>query len=180
MSKNYYTEIVADQNTVELLDGVAFRWFDYGTVDYSPNPNTKEYLVYIPDNVNVFFYGRSFSSRSADMSLEVYVNPTFSSEGLSMTSRVFNRNSDSPKTTDVQIWQDPVIVSDGSLVDYDETAGSVGGGTKGSLGSITLQEFPRFMPRDVYFLVRITNLSQDNVEAQYVYKLFWSELVGDN
>jgi hypothetical protein len=84
MSKNYYTEIVADQNTAELLDGVAFRWFDYGEL-------------------------------------------------------------------------------------------AAGGGAKGSVGSETTQDFPRLMPRGIYFLARITNLSEDNV-----YKLFWSELVGEN
>lgn len=177
MSKNYYTEIVADQNTVELLDGVSFRWFDYGELAAG---GIKEYIIYIPENVNVFFYGRSFASRLADMRLEVFASPTFSSEGSLMLSRIFNRNSDSPNVTNVSIWQDPVLISDGDLIDFDETAGSSGGGAKGSVGSDTTQEYPRLMPRGIYLLARITNLSEDNIAARYVYKLFWSELVGEN
>lgn len=178
MTRAYYSEISFDASTVEMLDGFAFRWFDFQQLAATA---AKEYLIYIPDiasELDIFFYGRSFASRGSNVKLEVFANPTFSSEGVAMPDRVFNRNADfSAKVPASQFWEDPTITADGTLVDYDETAGSVSesSGVKGSAGSDASQEFPRVMPKDTYLLVRITNFSTAN-PANYVYKLYWSEV----
>lgn len=176
MSKrNAFTEIVADQQDIEMLDGISYRWFDFGQL---PASTSRDYLIYIPDApIDLFFYGRSFSGRASNLQLEIYAAPTFTAEGSSMQNRIFNRNADKPKNNQAQIWLGPTITDVGTLVDYDETSGSVdsNSGTKGSAGSDASQEFPRLMPKDTYILARVTNLSSSN-PANFVYKLFWSEV----
>ena len=174
MARNYYTEIIVERSELEMLDGKAYRWFDH--VDMTAS-QVKNYLIYIPEDIDLFFYGRSFSGRGANIKLETFANPQFSSPGSLMDNRIFNRNSDYPKNNLAQIWQDPVVTSDGTLTDYDETSGSIDSSSavKGSAGSESTQDFPRLMPKGTYILVRVTNLSSSN-PAYYTYKLFWSEV----
>lgn len=169
---NFYSEIIADQNFVAMLDGMAYRWFDHQDL----NPlQTKYYIVYIPESPEIWFYGRSFSGRGSDISLEVFANPTLTSLGTLMDNRVFNRNSEYPTANLAKIYEDPTFTAEGTESDYDETSGALGQGNKGSSGSDSSQDFPRIMPVDTYLLVKVTNLSDQNV-GHYTYKLFWNEI----
>lgn len=172
MARKGFTEVSIDQNYLTMLDGNAYRWFDNQTLASSA---VKEYLILTPpEPYDLFFYGRVFNGRRTDMQLEVFVNPTFTSEGTSMANRVFNRNGTSPNTPLGQVWQDPVLTDDGTLVDYDSVAGSKGSG-QGSAGSESSQEFPRIITPSTYLLVRITNLSGTD-SGDFTYKIFWSEI----
>lgn len=174
MANTFYTEIVADQNFASMLDGNTFRWFDFSSL---ASGASKSYLVYIPSGKEVWFYGRAFSGRGDNLELRVYSNPVFTAQGSSMTDRIFNRNSKSNTVAESQIWQNPTITNDGVLTDYDDTAGAVGQGNKGSSGSDASQEFPRILPSDSYFLARVTNIGTN--PAHFSYKLFWSEFNED-
>lgn len=177
MALRFYSEITEDQNFASMLDGQAYRWFDFGTL--LPE-ESKDFLIYIPPApVELLFYGRLLHGRGSDANLMVYVNPVFSAQGSSMQGRIFNRSSDYPSNNQAMIWQNPTITSEGDLSDYDEVFGelSTGSGNKGSSGSETTQEFPRVMPKDTYLLSRLTNLSTTN-NLNFIYKLFWSEIKG--
>ena len=171
MTRSYYTEISVDQPTVELLDGLSFQFFDFKTLATS---GVQEYLLEVPSGVvDTVFYGRSFSGRGANLKYEVFSSPTFSSEGAAMPSRISNRNGDFVGGNQAMIWQNPTLITDGTLADYDEVPGtSFGNG--GSVGSSASQGFPIILVKNSYTMVRITNLS--TVSGSYVLKLYWSEV----
>ena len=170
-SRNFYSEIVADQNFAAMLDGNTYRWFDFQDL---PAGSSKEYLVYFPNSeTEVWFYGRSLSGRGEAIELNIYQDPVFTSEGTEMSDRIFNRNAKSSNTTGVRVWQDPAITSDGTLSDHDDVAGSTAAGNKGSAGSDASQDSPRVMPEDKYYLVRLTNNGTEL--GHFSYKLYWSD-----
>ena len=172
MTRNYYTEISVDQPTVELLDGLSFQFFDFKTLATS---GVQEYLLEVPSGVvDTVFYGRSFSGRGANLKYEVFSSPTFSSEGAAMPSRISNRNGDFVGGNQAMIWQNPTLITDGTLADYDEVPGTSFGNV-GSAGSSASQGFPIILVKNSYMMVRITNLSS-NVPGNYVLKWYWSEL----
>ena len=174
MTRSYYTEISVDQPTVELLDGLSFQFFDFKTLATS---GVQEYLLEVPSGVfDTVFYGRSFSGRGANLKYEVFSSPTFSSEGAAMPSRISNRNGDFVGGNQAMIWQNPTLITDGTLADYDEVPGSsFTGFLSGSGGSSASQGFPIILVKNSYMMVRITNLSS-NVPGNYVLKWYWSEL----
>jgi hypothetical protein len=174
MSRNYYTEISTDMITVEFLDGLSYRFFDFK--ELAPE-GVQEYLVYVPESVDLLFYGREFTVRGSNLRYEVFVNPTFSSEGSSMASRVFNRNGDYAQNNLAQVWKDPILTADGILTDYEEAYGSTSAasGKRGTAGSASSQEFPLLLPKGSYNLTRVTNLSTTE-PGNYVLRWFWSEV----
>jgi hypothetical protein len=93
-----------------------------------------------------------------------------------MPSRISNRNGDFVGGNQAMMWQNPTLTTDGTLVDYDEVAGSpsTGSGNKGSAGSSASQGFPIILVKNSYMMVRITNLS--TVSGNYVLKWYWSEV----
>lgn len=174
MSQKYYSEIVTEMSMAAMLDGRLFRWFNKFEL---PISGTKEFLIKIPDDPTILlFHGRLFSSKTSGCDLDIYINPTFSDPGTP-NNNFFNLEGNSIKSPNALIWEDPTITSDGILADVDTTYGTVdtGSGNKGSTGSQTTREFPRIMPKSVYILARVTNLSALNT-ASVIYKLFWEEI----
>jgi hypothetical protein len=172
MSRQSYSEIIVDQNQAQMLDGDTYRFFSFGDI---PASGVKEYLFFIPDGIDSVFYGRALQGRATDAIFQTFGSPTFSNEGTPITDQIFNRNADYSSTSLIQAWEDPTIISDGVLSDYDEIYGTAGTANKGSQGSQLGAEFPRILPKGVYALARITNVSSSDIHS-FVYKLFWAEV----
>lgn len=172
MPLNYYTQVVADQDRVELLDGLAYRWFDYQTL----NPLTSfNYLIEVPLDRIIIFSGREVVVLNSPVSVESFIDPMVTDDGISLDHRIINRNGTKPNQSLSHIWHTPEVTSNGVLVDYEEIAGSEVQGNRGSSGSATSQKFPQILPKGIKSLVTFTNMSETN-PANFVFELFWSEI----
>lgn len=173
MTIKFYSEIVSDQQFSTMLDGIAYRWFCFGDI---PAESSKHILIHTSPEKATLFFGRALEGHGANGTLEVFVNPTYVDTGVPCQN-IFNMNGLSTTVAEGQVFEDAVITEDGVLSDYDQFFGSpsTGSGNKGSLGSVTSQEFPRIMPKDAWIHVKITNLSTTN-PLSIAYKLFWSEI----
>jgi hypothetical protein len=173
-SSNFYSELVVDPATATMLDGNAFRWFDFGTI---ANGGFKRYLIDIPATpVEFWLHGRVFSAGNSTLTLNVFSNPTLSNEGSALPNRILNRNGYSTIESDTIIKQNPTASNNGLLIDHDRSFASPGQGNKGSNGSAASQDFPRLIAPSSRVLVVIENIG--GAIAQFDYKLYWSETGG--